>query len=159
MANEERISIKPPEIEIRIQVVNLARSSRDIPDVNGYAYTDVDGGVRNALDMIVRDLDESITTLSPDRTAEEMTLDDAHEILSSVHAWAALASRAVGEVYAPASPFPWKAGGWGSEVSARLQALAARFGPAAKIAAKRIWANGVSVSVSFPWGISVGITY
>lgn len=150
------MTINPPSAEIRSSVVDAAREARSISDGITVTPPAVEEGVEKALDMVLREMNEARFAVDPQ---EEMTFDAAEEDLASVHAWASLASRVVGEVYAPASPFPWNTGGWGSEVAKRLQKIAAKLAPVALPAAHRIGANGVSIGISFPWGVSVSISY
>lgn len=85
--------------------------------------------------------------------------DDGNDLLASVNAWAGLASYVVSRFYAPASPWPRRVGGWGKRAVGRLQNVAGRLVPALRTAVGVLGATGFSISISFPWGIAIGIDW
>jgi hypothetical protein len=81
------------------------------------------------------------------------------DILAAVDAWAGLASSVVSRFYAPASPWPRSVAGWGGRAVARLRRICGVLLPALQAGANAVGASSWSVSVGFPWGISVSLTW
>ncbi|MGA3155358.1 MAG: hypothetical protein ABSD40_23580 [Streptosporangiaceae bacterium] len=106
-------------------------------------------------------LEELLGVLENELTDDQRTgiedADDSDDLLASVHAWAGLASYAVSRFYAPASPWPRRVGGWGKRAVLRLQRIANRLLPALRAAVGALGAASFSISISFPWGIAIGI--
>ena len=89
----------------------------------------------------------------------ELDEDDGWDLLAAIEGWAALASRAVAQVYAPASPFPKGAAGWGKSVVKRLRRIAGHLRGSLAAAARAVGADAFNVSIGYPWGISVGLQW
>jgi len=85
--------------------------------------------------------------------------DDPQNLLDATNEWAGLLSYAVSRVYAPASPWPIGLGGWGRAPVKALQRGAGQLQTPLTQAATALRANGFSVSVGFPWGVSVGLSW
>jgi hypothetical protein len=85
---------------------------------------------------------------------------ESEQLLVAVDAWAGLASHVIARFYAPASPWRrFDLAGWGQGAITRLRdigsSLALPLGHAAKGSGAVSW----TISVGFPWGISIGITW
>lgn len=92
--------------------------------------------------------------------ALESGLDnDGEAELAAVDAWAGLASYAVARFYAPNSPWPWHKGGWSQSAPRRLRRVANSLRPPLERAASALGAASWSVSVGFPWGVSISLTW
>ena len=123
------------------------------------------GAVREEAEL--ESLLESIGTIAMDELvpiAEEAENQRAaEEILVSVEAWASLASYACTKFYfeGPSevgTPLR-RLGGWSKGVVSQLTALAQRFGQMLSRAMHAIGATSYSVGVSFPFGVSVGLSW
>jgi len=89
----------------------------------------------------------------------ELNEETAMDQLAAIDAWAALISSAVARVYAPASPWHRGVAGWAKSVAARLRWLTYLLLIPLKAVAAALGANSYSIGVSFPWGISVGLSW
>lgn len=89
----------------------------------------------------------------------EGTAQDVEDQLAAVEGWAALISSAIGRVYVPASPWPRYAAGWDQMIVRRLRRMASRLRAVLEPVARALNAVGFSISVGFPWGIAIGLTY
>jgi hypothetical protein len=85
--------------------------------------------------------------------------DDSWDLLAAVEAWAGVSSAAVSQVYAPASPWPRRVGGWGKKAIAALQRIIKILLTPLQVAAKGVGASSWSIGVSFPWGLSVSLSW
>jgi hypothetical protein len=79
------------------------------------------------------------------------------DLLAAVQAWAGLASAVVAQVYAPASPWPRSIAGWGKKATAAIQKVTKLLLGPLQVAAKAVGAGSWSISVGFPWGVSIGV--
>lgn len=84
---------------------------------------------------------------------------DPIELLAAVDAWAGLASHVMSGFYAPASPWPRSVAGWGTKALKRLRSICVTLQSALQAAATALGAASWSISVGFPWGISVGVSW
>lgn len=84
---------------------------------------------------------------------------DVETVVEAVLGWAALVSFAVARFYAPASPWPQALPGWGRQVARILRRIAARLAGALRSALGPTGADSFSISVTFPWGIEVGLSW
>ncbi|HSS34624.1 MAG TPA: hypothetical protein VLL27_15230 [Solirubrobacterales bacterium] len=87
----------------------------------------------------------------------------AEELLISVEAWASLASYACTKFYFEGpnevgTPLR-RLGGWGKGVVSMLTDLVKRFGQMLSRAMHAIGATSYSVGVSYPFGVSVGLSW
>ncbi|HEY2477223.1 MAG TPA: hypothetical protein VGI17_00670 [Solirubrobacterales bacterium] len=84
---------------------------------------------------------------------------DEQEEMAAIDAWAGLASYAVGRFYAPASPWPFRKGGWDKRAPERLRRIADQLrGPLERVA-RALGAVTWSISVGFPWGVSISVSW
>lgn len=82
------------------------------------------------------------------------------ELLTSVNAWASLASYAVARFYAPSSPWPSKRlAGWSKRAMAHLQSIVGKLLPAIQSAIGKLGASGYGVTFNFPWGIGITVNW
>jgi len=84
---------------------------------------------------------------------------EANELLAVVQEWAGLASYVSARVYGPGSPMPRKLAGWSRKAVATLQRIANLLLVGLRTAGKALGAATVSIAVSFPWGISIGLNW
>lgn len=106
------------------------------------------------LDRLLNEIEREITQASKVRAS------NAHAEHTAVLEWASIVSYAVARYYAPASPWPFRRkAGWDPKVGARLEKLAHVFrSPMGRILTST-GAESFSISVGFPWGISVGLSW
>jgi len=112
------------------------------------------------LERVLEDIDEAVRRdleQSPPRLA--VSEDDAWDQLAVIESWAAVASNAAARFYAPASPWPRNLAGWSTKAVARLRSIANRLKPALHALLSALQAVGFSIAVSFPWGISIGLSF
>jgi len=103
-------------------------------------------------------------TLRDDLPIVGLTEDEGLGELAAIEAWASLASDAVLALYAPGS---WNllrrnghhVAGWSREAAERLRAIAGALMNQLAAVAALLRAVGFSIGVSFPWGISVSISW
>jgi hypothetical protein len=84
---------------------------------------------------------------------------DPWEDLAAIESWASLASYAAARFYAPASPWRRNFGGWSKRAAARLRSIANALSSVLQPVAKALKAASFSISVSFPWGVSIGLSW
>jgi hypothetical protein len=84
---------------------------------------------------------------------------DPTPLISAMMSWASLASYAVGRFYGPASPWPRNVAGWGTRAVARLQGITSALLLPLRQAANAVGASTYTISVGFPWGISIGLEW
>ncbi len=83
----------------------------------------------------------------------------AEDVLASVEAWAGMVSYVLAFYYAPASPWPFRSAGWDKRIVARVRTTARLLqGPMQAVRAA-MGAASFSISVGFPWGVSVGLSW
>lgn len=112
-----------------------------------------EGQLTHVLDTINEELRMDLAE-PPEKSSPEAVLD-------AVDGWAGLASSAVTALYAPASPLPLPGGlaGWGKGAVNKLNQVAGTLVSPLKYAAKGLGAASWTISVGFPWGVSVGLTW
>lgn len=91
--------------------------------------------------------------------ATRPALEDAQAVFVAVDEWASVASYAVAWIYAPASPLAAKMAGWGGKAIQMLQQIANALRVPLKVVAEGLDARSYSISVGFPWGVSVGLEW
>jgi hypothetical protein len=125
-----------------------------------FAGTDLDaeGVLLNVLARIELGALEDVA-VSRYRDGAEMSTDEGWDLLAGIEAWAGLASAAVGQVYAPASPWPRSTSGWGKKAIAALQRVVKVLLTPLQVAAKALGASSWSVGVGFPWGLSISLSW
>lgn len=120
-------------------------------------------------DTEVEELLDNIVQLAADDLGsefgdpEDYTLDNAEDLLASVEAWAALASHVTLEAYAgpvrEVGAMHRRLAGWTKGVGAtltKMTGLLARYLAAAK---RALGALTYSIGVSFPFGVSVSLSW
>jgi glutathione S-transferase len=106
-------------------------------------------GLDAILERIEGELDAALSGDPQEDSAEFAAIDG----------WAALASYVVARFYAPASPWRRGLAGWSEKAVERLRRIAHALLTALERVAKRLGACSWSVGVSFPWGVSIGLTW
>lgn len=106
---------------------------------------------------ILRDLDTG-----DDRGADagrQLSEADAWDQLAAIESWASVASGTVARFYGPASPWPRSVSGWSKKAAARLRSIANVLKHALQQVVNSLHAVGFTIGVSFPWGISIGVSF
>jgi hypothetical protein len=85
--------------------------------------------------------------------------DDPFQELAAIEAWTSLASYAVCRFYGPQSPFRRDIAGWSEEAVEKLRKLAGQLRPRLARVAALLGAVSFSISIGFPWGVSVGVGF
>ncbi len=106
---------------------------------------------------ILRDLDDGDYIRGELRG--ELSEADAWDQLAAIESWASVASGTVARFYAPASPWPRSVSGWSKKGAARLRSIANALKPALQQVVNALHAVGFTIGVSFPWGISIGVSF
>jgi hypothetical protein len=91
--------------------------------------------------------------------ATRPTLEEFQTVLVAVDEWASVASYAVSWLYAPASPLPARMAGWGGKAIEILRQIAGCLRTPLKFVAIGLEADSYSISVGFPWGVSVTLDW
>lgn len=145
-------TMQAPSDDLRTQVALTTEdwAASDLPDEVHEDFLD------DLLSHLEAEMDGA---LGDEPSREDMTVEQAEEQLSAVDSWAGLISHAVGRVYAPASPWPRRTAGWAQKVVRRLRRMANKLKATLAPVAKALGAVHFSISVSFPWGISIGVSF
>ena len=138
-----------PSDELRVEIANaLDRLTEEVAAGDGKAYGE------DQLDEILGMIEVEVEV-----ALESGPEENEHSELAAVDAWAGLASYAVARFYAPTSPWPWHKAGWSKKAPERLRRIANRLRPPLEKAAHALGAASWSVSVGFPWGISIAVSW
>lgn len=113
---------------------------------------ELEGVLEEIEDAIRRDLEQG-------PPADQLSEEDAWSQLAAIESWAGVASNATARFYAPASPWPHNIAGWSQKAVARLRSIANTLKPALQKLLAVLHAVGFTIGVSFPWGISIGLTF
>lgn len=138
--------MKPPNDELRATVFDAAQRSRPLTD------RAADGELAGLIGLIINELEREIS----EHPAEE---DDPEELAATCHAWTSLVSHALELVYAPMSPFPRNVAGWGQSAIHQVQKFARALQTPLSAAQAGLGASSYSITVGFPWGVSIGFTW
>jgi hypothetical protein len=85
--------------------------------------------------------------------------DDPYRELGAIEEWASLASYAVSRFYGPQSPLRTDIAGWSRGAVERLREIAEKLRPRLAWVAALLAAVSFSISVGFPWGVSIGVGF
>ena len=85
--------------------------------------------------------------------------DDPYQELAAIEEWASLASYAVSRFYGPQSPLRRDIAGWSEQAVERLRKIAETLRPRLVRVARLLNAVSFSISVGFPWGVSIGVGF
>lgn len=121
------------------------------------AEEDVETALAEIEDLLTADLGSDVQPVAEGDTAART--EAGWSELTALHQWAALASYACARFYAPASPWPKNLAGWGQAVATRLQRIAHAIGTRLQAVGKQLGVTSVSVSVNYPWGISLSLNW
>jgi hypothetical protein len=120
--------------------------------------SDEEQALEDALEQIENEILRDL--YSDDRlTRDELSEADAWEQLAAIESWASVASGTVARYYGPASPWPRSVSGWSKKAAARLRSIANTLKSALQQVANALQAVGFTIGVSFPWGISIGVSF
>jgi hypothetical protein len=110
------------------------------------------------LDDLLKEIGLELERASPKRepTGEEPTRGLEH---TAVLEWASIVSYAVARYYAPASPWKPRKAGWDPRIASRLQWFATVLRLPLSGLLAETGAESYGISVGFPWGISVGLSW
>lgn len=111
---------------------------------------DTERDVEDALDSVLERL-----AYQDDAPAD----DDPYRELAAIEEWASLASYAVSRFYGPQSPLRKDIAGWSRNAVERLRTIAEKLRPRLARVAELLSAVSFSISVSFPWGVSIGVGF
>lgn len=114
------------------------------------------------LDELLREIKVRIEEAFPQPAYDaDVSADEAGELLASVIAWTSAVSHAVALFYAPASPWPTttRLAGWSQRIGRLLRTIVGILNVPLRRAMKALDANSCSISVGFPWGVSVGLSW
>lgn len=140
--------MNPPTNELRESVSRRVVEIRAMPDAE--VDTILDEVIAQINGELQRELDQN--PLSGDHA-------NAQELAAACDAWASLVSHALVQAYAPMSPFPRNVAGWGQRAIQRVQQFSATLRGPLAVAQQGLNASSYSISVGFPWGISIGFTW
>lgn len=85
--------------------------------------------------------------------------DSAEEAVAAAHAWASVHSYAISRFYYEGPESLWRRGGFAKRVTRELQEAAKTFESYLTVVVKAVGASGFSVSVGFPFGISIALEW
>lgn len=134
---------------------NFARWSAEL-------RTAEDAQAENGLARILEHLSRHLHEEEPQKSFDSE--QEAESVLVTANAWAAIASHAMAEIYAPMSPFPRKLAGWSQDVGDQLQRIVRilhRHVQAAVSYLRPLWGIlSFSIGVSFPWaGVQISLEF
>jgi hypothetical protein len=119
-----------------------------------------DEEVEQQLDELLGQLEDQMSqSIEADARFDYLTVEDAEDQLAAIDGWAGLISSVIGRVYAPASPWPRRTAGWDRRIVKRLRRMANKLRAALVPVAAALGAVHFSISVGFPWGIAVGLSF
>jgi len=104
-------------------------------------------------------LEEIATEADNDLEKVDTTGDAGHELVAAVEAWASVASYATTRFYFEGPESIFKGGGFGKSVVSSLQRHAKTYSGHLRRALAATGASSFSITVGFPFGLSVGLTW
>jgi hypothetical protein len=140
--------VNGPSEEFRQFVVERLTDISEVPDFE--AEQVVEETLETIGQEIARDVEYQEFPENPDA---------AYDQLGAIHAWASVISTTVARVYAPTSPWRRKVAGFAKTVGSKLQWLVNLLLTPLRAAQAALGATGCDISVSFPWGVSVGLSW
>jgi hypothetical protein len=128
-----------------------------IVDELAAAFGEAEVGVADVLDedRLEGALGHILEAINDASTATPKPFETPADSLAAIEAWAALASYAVARVYAPASPWPVGSAAWDERIVKRLRKIANKLKDELEKAARHLKPESFSVSVGYPWGVSI----
>jgi hypothetical protein len=141
--------MEPPSDELRSHVAQTTA------DLGAYELQDAD---EERLDQLLSELQEHLNA-EISNTRGQFEYEDAEDLLAAADAWAGLISSAVARVYAPASPWRGGRAGWAEKIVRKLREMAAILKELLLPVKAALGAATFSISVSFPWGIGIGLSW
>ena len=161
-----------PNEELRAEIYNRLVELPNVEDGNRVVSEDVESRLDEILNRVRTEANDDIETsdvlprirnrLETGRIAgdeiEQHTME-SEQVLAAVDQWSSVASYASAWVYAPQSPFPRNLAGWASKVAETLRKIVNLLLTPLQVAAKALGAVQWSIGASFPWGVSVSLTW
>lgn len=138
--------MNPPTDRLRADVFERAMGIRNRTD------EEADAGLAALIAQINEQLVEEIKEHPPYSVS-------ADALAAACDAWASLVSHALAQVHAPMSPFPRNRAGWGQRAIQQVQQFARILRAPLSTAQQGLGASSYSISVGFPWGVSIGFTW
>ena len=138
--------MNPPTDSLRAEVFARAIDSRNRTD------EEADADLAALIARINEQLVEEIKERPPSSVS-------ADALPAACDAWASLVSHALAQVHAPMSPFPRNRAGWGQRAIQQVQQFARILQAPLFTAQQGLGASSYSISVGFPWGVSIGFTW
>lgn len=141
-----------PNEDLRYQAAEASSRwrSNDYPDAE----------IEQELDEFLAHLEDRMSqSIDIGARFETLTVEEAEDKLAAIDAWAGLISSVIGRVYAPASPWPRRSAGWDKRIVKRLRRMATKLRAALAPVASALGAVHFSISVGFPWGIAIGLSF
>ena len=135
---EMRKHMHGPSVELRREVVERSPG------------LDSEQGLEELLDTIEARLGAD---------AEVMDVEDPESILTGALGWASVVSEALARYSAPTSPFRQTLAGWGEGIGRHLARIVEILRRPLELAARALHALSFTIGVSFPWGVSVSLSW
>jgi hypothetical protein len=104
------------------------------------------------LDNVLAEIEDALAV-----DAEQIT-ESADDVVA-VMEWASVSSYAMARFYGPASPLRKDLAGYGKKAVKRLTSICDQLRGPLQAALRTTGASSFSISVGFPWGISVSLTW
>ena len=138
-----------PTEELRQVVVVQSMNLNELPDLFAeQQLLQTFGMIRSEIN---RDLEQQ-EDLGDDR-------DAAYDQLGAIEAWMSVISTAVARMYAPTSPWHRRVAGWAKEVAKTLRWLTDLLLAPLQAVKAALGATSCGISVGFPWGVSVDLSW
>jgi hypothetical protein len=153
-----------PYEQTRVELSDRAASLVDEDELGELLGTITERASRDLADTLV----EMSERYGVDPTAvldgsDALNESNGNELLASVEAWASTASSLTYDMYV--GP-PREVGaarlrppGWAKEVGNKLSDLAILLGGYLEVAMRALHASSFSISLNFPWGVAVGLSW
>lgn len=139
-----------PSEALRQSIVAVSMDLGELPDLVA------EQRLLNTFDIIEQEMARDVER-QEDVGAENQAA--AYEQLGAIDAWASVISTAVARMYAPTSPWRRKVAGWSKEIGKRMRWLVSLLLPPLQAVRRALGAPSCSISVGFPWGVSVGLSW
>jgi hypothetical protein len=106
-----------------------------------------------------REAEDALAEVLEFATGDSYPSDDPEQDLAAIESWASVASYVVARCYGPQSPLRPDFAGWSKGAADKLRRVAAALLDALRAVGAALQAAQVTISVGFPWGVSIGLTW
>ena len=157
--------MKGPDDELRRQVTEeveaLLVRRVEVPGlVHLYEDDDLDRVLGIIEDKLREDLPEDLMPAEDFRAAEEVKhVEKPDEVTDALLGWAALVSYALARTHGPSSGWPAGPAAWGRKALRRIRQIVRLLLTPLRAVQAAAGATSCSISVSFPWGIAIGLSW